>query len=107
MASVRFQVFRENGQEIVKEIHKVVVHRIKMGDVEDPDLYVAQPIWEWQQTEQGQFVMDNAMDKPEWLRQFDYQGIGWQYAIVAELDEKKLSEFYLRWGKPDGSDKGW
>jgi hypothetical protein len=25
-----------------------------MGDVEDPELYAAQPLYEWQQTEQGQ-----------------------------------------------------
>ena len=35
-----------------------VVHTIKMGDVEDPDLYVADPIWKWQQTEEGQWIND-------------------------------------------------
>ena len=80
----------------VKEINKVVVHRFRMGDVEDPDLYAAQPIYEWQQTDQGKFIMEHAIDKPEWHRQLDYNTYGHQYTIVAELEMKKLSEFYLR-----------
>jgi len=105
MVSVRFKVVKQNGKEIVEEIHKVVVHRIKMSDVEDPDLYVAQPIWEWQQREQGKFIMEHAVDEPQWHRQLDQFTYGYQYAIVAELEKKKLSEFYLRWGNPNGSDK--
>ena len=29
----------------------ICVHEFPMGDVEDPDLYAAQPIWEWQESE--------------------------------------------------------
>ena len=105
MPAVRWKRSEKNGAFVVEEIHKVVVHRIRMGDVEDPDLYVAQPIWDWQESEQGKFVMEHAVSKPEWHRQLDIYGLGWQYAIVAELEAKKLSEFYLRWGNPNGSDK--
>ena len=104
MGTVRFQVVEQDGQEIVKEIHKTVVHKFSMGDVEDPDLYAAEPLWNWQESEQGKFVMEHAIDKPEWHRQLDPQTYGHQYAIVAELEAKKLSEFYLRWGN-DGSNK--
>jgi hypothetical protein len=100
MAALRYKV--EN--DIVKEIHKVVVHQFTMGDVEDPDLYAAEPMWKWQESEQGKFVMENAVDQPEWHRQLDPGTYGYKYAITAELEAKKLSEFYLRWGK-DGSGK--
>jgi hypothetical protein len=70
-----------------------------MGDVEDPDLYAAQPIHEWEQSDQGKFVMEHAVDTPEWHRRNDQFGYGHEYAIVAELEAKKLSEFYLKWGK--------
>jgi hypothetical protein len=106
MGSIRCQVRVVGDQHIVDEIHKVVVHRFRMGDVEDPDLYAAQPIYEWQQTDQGKFIMEHAIDKPEWHRQLDPQSYGYQYAIVAELEKKKLSEFYLKWGK-DGNSKIW
>lgn len=104
MGSVRFQVTKKDDNELVQEIHKVVVHKFSMGDVEDPDLYAAEPMWKWQQSEQGKFVMENAVDQPEWHRQLDHTTYGYQYAIVAELEKNKLAEFYLKWGK-DGSGK--
>ena len=99
MGRVRYRVVQKDGQEIVEEIHKVVVHRIRMSDVEDPDLMVAEPIWQWQQTDAGKFIMQNAIVQPEWHRQLDHQLYGWQYSIVAELEKKKLSEYYLRFDK--------
>ena len=104
MGNVKYKEVEENGQLTVKEIHKVVVYQFSMGDVEDPDLYAAQPMWDWQESDQGKFVMKHAVDQPEWHRQLDHASYGYKYAIVAELEAKKLSEFYLKWGK-DGSGK--
>lgn len=101
---VRYRVRTSGKQEIVEEIHKIVVYRFRVGDVEDPDLYAAQPMWEWQESEAGKFVMKNSVTQPEWHRQLDHVHYGYQFAIIAELEKKKLSEFYLRWGK-DGSGK--
>jgi hypothetical protein len=99
MDKVRYQCVDKDGQRIVNEIHKVVVHRFQMGDVEDPDLYAAQPLWEWQESEAGKFVMEHAIETPIWHRQADPYNYGHQYVIVAELEKKKLSEFYLRFDK--------
>ena len=99
MGNVRYKVVEKEGQQIVEEIHKVVVHRFRMGDVDDPDLYAAQPLWEWENTEAGQYVMKNAVDKPEWHRNVSHLTMGYEYAIIAELEKKKLSEFYLKFGK--------
>ena len=104
MATVRFQVTEKDGQEFVQEIHKVVVHRFNIGDVDDPEIYAAEPIMRWEKSEAGKFVMEHAVEIPEWRQQIDHQSYGYQYAIIAELESKKLSEFYLRWGK-DGSSK--
>ena len=90
-----------NSDNTVSEIHKVVVHRFQLSDVEDPDLYAGQPIWEWQQSEPGQFVMNNAVVKPEWHRNVNHLTMGYEYAIIAELEKKKLAEFYLKFGKPN------
>jgi hypothetical protein len=88
-----------NSDNTVSEIHKVIVHRFRLSDVEDPDLYAGEPIWEWQQSEAGQFVMNNAVDRPEWHRNVDHLTMGYEYAIIAELEKKKLTEFYLKFGK--------
>lgn len=103
---IRYQVKDMDGQRIVEEIHKVVVHRFSVGDVDDPEIYAAQPIWEWQQTDAGKFVMENSVETPTFHQHIDHQTFGYQYAITAELEKKKLSEFYLRWGEPNGNNKG-
>jgi hypothetical protein len=97
MGAVRWRRL-DNGK--IEEIHKVVVKKIYMSDVEDPDLYVADHIYQWQQTPRGKFIMDNAIEPPRWQRFPDHETFGFKYTIIAELEVKKLSEFYLRWGNP-------
>jgi hypothetical protein len=74
----------------------ICVHEFTMGDVEDPDLYAAQPIWEWQESPAGQFVMEHAVEKPYWIRQMDYNGYGIQYKIIARLSEPNQTFFRLK-----------
>ena len=99
MGKVRYQLVDNNS---VEEIHSVVVHKINMGDVEDPDLMVAAPIYDWQQSDAGKFVMENAVITPKWERHHNPSNWGHTYVIIAELESKKLTEYYLRWGK-DGN----
>lgn len=99
MGNIRCRVVQKDNQEIVEEIHKVVVHRFRVGDVEDPDIYAAEPIWKWQQTDAGKFIMEHAVDTPSYHQQMDFQNYGYQFVIIAELEKKKLSEFYLRFDK--------
>ena len=99
MATVRYRVIEKNGQKIVEEIYKVVVHRFRVGDAEDPDLYAAEPILEWERQPSGKFIMENAIETPVWHRQLDQTTYGYQYIIVAELEKKKLSEYYLKFDK--------
>jgi hypothetical protein len=94
MDKVRYTV----EDDVVKEIHKVVVHKFNVSDVDDPDIYAAGPLFDWERSEAGQFVMKYAVDQPEWHRHIDSMWMGYKYIIVAELEAKKLSEFYLRWG---------
>lgn len=102
MEPVKFQVVNKNGQELVQEIYKVVVHRFQVYETEDPDILAADPLLKWQNSDKGQWIMQHALEKPSWHRQLDSQNWGYQYYIMALLDKKKLSEFYLRWGK-DGN----
>ena len=85
----------DTGEEVVVFTH--VVHYIKMGDVEDPDLFVAQPIYEWQQTEAGKWIMENSNPKPSWHRQVDYTTYGQLYLIKAYLTHKQLTFWKLKY----------
>ena len=76
----------------------VVVHHFPMGDVEDPDLYAAQPLYEWQQSEMGTWVMEHATEPPFWTRQPDMASFGYRYYVVARMRESDQTYFKLKWG---------
>jgi hypothetical protein len=73
-----------------------VVHTIRMSDVEDPDLMVAQPIYEWQQTEAGKWIMENSNPAPSWHRNHDIYSYGHIYQIRAYLTHKQLTYYKLK-----------
>jgi hypothetical protein len=77
----------------------VAVHEFTMGDVEDPDLYAAQPIMEWQQSEMGEWVMEHAIEKPFWHRHIDSYSYGYKYYIIARLAEQDELYWALKWKK--------
>ena len=80
----------------VEETKEVVVHTFTMGDVEDPDLYAAEPLMQWQNSEQGQWVMKNAVETPMWHRHVDSVSFGYKFSITAKLQGAKLTEWLLR-----------
>lgn len=77
---------------------EVVVHSFRMGDVEDPDLYAAQPLIEWEHSEQGEWVIANAVETPSWHRMADPYGYGYRYEIRAVLQDARLTEWLLKYG---------
>ena len=82
----------------VIEFKELVVHRFRMGDVEDPDLYAAQPLWEWQQSETGTWVMSHAVETPVWHRYMNPASYHTEYAVKAKLTAQDATFFILKWG---------
>ena len=70
----------------VNKVSTIVVHTFKLGDVEDPDLYAAIPLGQWQDSESGKWVMEHAVETPWWERtsNLDYH---LTYRICAKLTE--------------------
>ena len=66
----------------------IVVHEFKMGDVEDPDIYAAMPMMQWEKSEAGKFAMEHSLKQPEWVRLIDAASMGYVYRIVAYFDDK-------------------
>lgn len=81
------------------KIYKVVVHRFKMGGVEDPDLYAAQPLLEWQESEIGKWVMSHAIESPEWHRMHSQLFYCHEYAVTAKFKEKDYTHWLIKWKK--------
>lgn len=78
----------------MSEVMEYVVYKIPMGDVEDPDLFVASPIYDWQQTDAGKYVMNNSDPTPMWHRLPN--GYGHLYTITAYLTPQQLTYYKLR-----------
>lgn len=73
-----------------------VAHKFRMGDVEDPDLYAAEPIMQWQQSEMGQWIMQRAVEQPSWHRSIAAHG--YQFEIRAKLQDIDYTYWALKWG---------
>jgi len=82
----------------VEEVREIVVHEFDMGDVEDPDLYAAEPLWQWQESESGKWIMEHAVETPMWHRSTDPHAYGYKYLISAKLAGPALTEWLLRYG---------
>jgi hypothetical protein len=68
-----------------------------MSDLEDPDLYAAEPLLEWQHSEQGSWVMQHAVESPVWHRMVDMVTMGHTYIIQAKLKDKDYTFYQLKW----------
>ena len=92
---LQYEVVLIEGKYV--KIKEFVAHTFSMGDVEDPDLYAAQPLYEWQQSEVGAWVMAHAVEPPFWTRQPDMASFGYRYYVVARLKEADQTYFKLKW----------
>ena len=89
------QIWRsDTGKERVTITY--VVHTIKLGDVEDPSLYVAAPIYDWQQTDAGKWVMENSVPSPSWHSNMDILSYSYVYQIRAYLTHQQLTYYKLK-----------
>jgi hypothetical protein len=75
----------------------IVAHRFKVSDVEDPDLYAAEPIHEWQQSEVGKWLMENSKPEPVWTRDFDPLTFSHVYAIKGYLTPENYTYWKLKY----------
>jgi hypothetical protein len=83
-----------NGIGTVRKTFEV--HRFRIGDVEDPDVYAAQPLWEWQNSAPGKWVMENAVNTPEWRLNTGWDHLGYACVVTAEFEDEKITEWLLR-----------
>ena len=75
---------------------RLSLHQFRMSDVDDVEIYVAQPIYEWQQTPQGRWCTELA-ENLHYLTGFDPNGFGYRITITGDLEDKLATEFLLRW----------
>jgi hypothetical protein len=75
----------------------MILHTFNMGDCEDPYLYAAFPISEWQETEQGKWVMKNCAEPPTFNIDVDPLSIGYRVVITGNLTPEAATFFKLKY----------
>jgi len=75
----------------------MVVYRFRLGDVEDPVLYAADPVCQWQQTEAGKFVMANAVEPIWWIQSWNHLWNGFDFVVVARMKESDQTFYTLKY----------
>jgi P pilus assembly chaperone PapD len=68
-----------------------------MGDCEDPYLYAAFPISDWQATEQGKWIMANVTEPPVFHVQPDVNNFGFRVVITGKLNSQSETYFRLKY----------
>ena len=76
---------------------KLRVHEFRMGDSEDPEIYAAEPLYAWQKTEKGRWVMGVSTETPSYHIDVDHTHMGYKVTILADIPEEFLTYYYLRW----------
>ena len=73
-----------------------IVYKFNLGDVEDPEIYAAQPIHEWEQSEMGKWVKANSNTVPIWNMSKNFSSYGYCVYIVANLSPEHWTYFHLK-----------
>ena len=76
---------------------RILVHRFHLGDVEDPEIYAAEPILEFKQTERGQWLQENSYEQLSYNIYPDYETYGYKVVIHAWLNDQDLTFYNLKW----------
>jgi hypothetical protein len=74
---------------------KYILTEFSMGDVEDLEIYVAEPIYNWQQTPEGKFCMEKAEDV-YWTSAIDPASFGHRIKIIGTLEDKYATFWALK-----------
>lgn len=78
----------------------IVFSSFQLGDCEDPEIYAAFPISEWEKSEQGQWVKENATEIPCYRIMNDMSTYGYRVDIYGKLREEDELIFRLKYGFP-------
>ena len=87
----------DSGQLAEKLSRVITVHEFYITE-EDHEIYAARPIYDWQKSEAGQFVLEHAVEQPIFHNQLDVETYSHKYIVRARLYEEDITFYQLKWG---------
>ena len=76
----------------------MLVHRFMMGDVEDAQIYAAVPLAAWEKSEVGRWIMEHALQVPEWRTHRTVSEFHSVVEVHADFAPEDELYFVMRWG---------
>jgi hypothetical protein len=78
------------------------VKMLRVGDVEDPEIYLGAVAHDWLQSEHGKYVKEKAKDLMYHQAPLANDGYyGFQYYITAAFEDEDAVIYKLKWGHVD------
>ena len=75
---------------------RLLVKELKLGDVEDPEVYLGAVAWDWMATEHGAWVKAHATEMT-YHQRIDPFSYGYAYAITATFSDPDALIYKLKW----------
>jgi len=79
----------------INNLPKITFHSFHLGDVEDPEIYAAQPMYQWMQTPAGKWAKENAHDMYYSIVP-DPNVFGYKVCIRGTLSDQNLAWYLLK-----------
>lgn len=77
---------------------KLVVKTLRVGDVEDPEIYLGAAAYEWLCTDHGKYVKEKATNLTYNQAPIANDYYGYQYFITALFEDEEAVIYKLKWG---------
>ena len=78
-------------------IIRTILHEFNMGDVEDPWLYVAFPLHDWEESEAGAWAMKNSVGECSFAVSTDPYNFGYRVTVYGDLYEHDHTYYRLKY----------
>lgn len=77
---------------------KLIVKTLRVGDVEDPEIYLGAVAYDWLQTEHGKYVKEKATDLTYNQSSIPNDFYGYSYYITALFEDEEAVIYKLKFG---------
>lgn len=77
-------------------MNKFIVKELRLGDVDDPEVYLGAAVWDWYQSEHGAWVKEHAVDLV-YHQHLDHVTYGYKYKIVGTFSPEDALIYKLKW----------
>lgn len=79
----------------MSQVVEGTVHTFTIGDVDDVEIYMAEPLYQWTNTDAGKFIMQHAVEQPSYV--IGLANYGYLVQVVAKLNSKDFLFYKLKY----------